>query len=98
MRGGVVLHLLAGGKGVLTGALRWRPQTGLSDPAGKRAVGDGAPLLLGEQLLCAHHVAARTLEGGLEQGQRLRIARRRRAGVALGGTQDAAYRITRQLE
>ena len=51
-------------------------QIRFSDPARQRAVGYMKIILLGEQLLHAHDITARTDEGILESGQRLRVARR----------------------
>jgi hypothetical protein len=45
-------------------------------------------VLAGEQLLHAHHVAARTAEGVLEFGQGLRVAGRRCNRFALVRAQD----------
>ncbi len=54
-------------------------------------------VLFGQQLLHAHDVAAAAREGILELGQRLRLAGRwQRRGFALA--QDAAHRITRELQ
>jgi hypothetical protein len=71
VRGGVVLHFCPQGLVVLARALHGRAQARQAHPAGERAVGELAALLLGEQLLGAHRVAASAFEGRSHLGQEL---------------------------
>ena len=94
----VMLRLSARGELIFAGTLWRAAQSHFSDPTRQRAVGYVKIILLGEQLLDAHHITARTAEGILESGQRLRVARRRGRALAVVRAQDAAYSVTRELE
>jgi len=93
-----MLSLGARGEPIFARTPRRAAEPRFSDPARQRAVGYVKIILAGQQLLDAHHVAARTAEGILESGQCLRVARRRRSGFTLVRAQDPAHRVTRELE
>src|SRR5262252_5602207 len=98
MRRGVFLHLLARGLVVLAGTARRIAQLCVPDPPRQRAVGHLQSSLAGQQFLHAHPVPARTPEGLLELGQDSGIAGQRRRALASLLAQNAAHRITRQLQ
>jgi hypothetical protein len=64
----VMLRLSAWGELIFAGTLWRAAQSHFSDPTRQRAVGYVKIILLGEQLLDAHHITARTAEGILESG------------------------------
>jgi len=98
MRRGVVLCFSAWSVPIFP-RTPWRAtQPRCSDPARQRAVGDFKLILIGEQLLHAHDVAARSSEGILQSGQGLCVAGRRRGSGAALPAQNAADRVTRQLQ
>src|SRR5262245_52353953 len=75
-----------------------REQLGFPDPPCQGAVGHFQSSLAGQQLLHPHPVAARTPEGILELRQHSGIAGRRRCELAIFLAQNAADRVTRQLQ
>ena len=98
VRRGVVLHLLARLEVVFARPFGRRAQSGLAHPAGERAVRQHQAVLVGEDLLNAHGIAADAFEGGLEPVAGRRIEGHRCLRCGIGVAQDAAHGITRQLE
>ena len=97
VRRGVVLHLLSGREVVFAGAPRRSAQARLPDPTGQGAVAH-RETVVGQQFLDADHVAAGSLEGGLQPDQCRLVARRRFVDGSVRLTQDAPHGITRQRQ
>lgn len=98
MRGSIVLTLFAGLEVVFARAFARRAQSRFSYPACERAVADLQLVLFREQLAHPHPIAAGALEARLDQHERWRIARRILGFASRARAQNAAYRVTRELE
>jgi len=97
MRRRVVLHFLSGREVVFASAPRRTAQARLPGPTGQGAVAH-LETVIGQQFPGSDHVAAGSLEGGLQLGQRRFVAGRRFAGGSVRLTQDAPYGIARQRQ
>ena len=97
VRGGVVLHLLAGSEVVLAGAPARGAQPGFAHPARQGAVGHLDVVFGAERLVNAHHVAGAAGERCAQRLEGVGITRRRLARAARRrGAPDAAHGVARQ--